>query len=543
MKAIVSPFGFTIVVAMLSTVVVATAHTGRPASQTPSGDPTCASSGPCVEYQNTTSGGQGIEGVDNSGIGVLGTTHGASGVKGTSTSGFGVCGAAGSGIGVKGTTMGSTGTSFGVLGYAGTAATDAGPYTAAVEGSSEASNAVAGYSNEGYGVYARSSASDGVVGDTFNASSGGSAAYGVWGSDVGTGPYNSGVYGTSTSGTGVQGTSAKGNGAIATTNNPSKTTELGFSGVYGDDSSTDGGGLNVGVTGFTTAGTGVVGISTSGSGTAGESTSGYGVVGTTTNPSKTNGDERSGVYGEDLSSDGGFRNDGVDGVSTDGTGVSGQSTGGDGVAGQSTNLYGIEAHSTNDAGVYTESDNFIGAWATGPTGLVADCTATDEIEGYGAGGPNYFVDCTGSTTSVVRSRNHLYATTSTPRSTLPVLEDYGEGQLVDGHATVQLDPAFAATITDRSPYLVFVTPDGDTKGLYVTNKTLQSFDVRETQGGTSSLTFDYRIVARPASDNRPRMTLAMHAPPAPRLESRRVVGVPQITAPPHPPVLLTHGRR
>ncbi|HXW75833.1 MAG TPA: hypothetical protein VEJ20_00320, partial [Candidatus Eremiobacteraceae bacterium] len=87
-------------------------------------------------------------------------------------------------------------------------------------------------------------------------------------------------------------------------------------------------------------------------------------------------------------------------------------------------------------------------------------------------------------------------------------EDYGEAQLVDGAATVALDPAFAKSISDRQPYLVFVTPDGPSRGLYVAQKSLEGFTVRENPGGTSTIAFDYRIVAKPANDDRPRMSLS-----------------------------------
>jgi hypothetical protein len=44
-------------------------------------------------------------------------------------------------------------------------------------------------------------------------------------------------------------------------------------------------------------------------------------------------------------------------------------------------------------------------------------------------------------------------------------------------------------------YKVFPVPNGDCKGLYITNKTAASFEVRELGGGTSSVRFDYRIMA------------------------------------------------
>jgi hypothetical protein len=43
---------------------------------------------------------------------------------------------------------------------------------------------------------------------------------------------------------------------------------------------------------------------------------------------------------------------------------------------------------------------------------------------------------------------------------------------------------------------VFLTPGGDCKGLYVTNKTAGSFEVHELGGGMSSIAFDYKIVAK-----------------------------------------------
>jgi hypothetical protein len=88
-------------------------------------------------------------------------------------------------------------------------------------------------------------------------------------------------------------------------------------------------------------------------------------------------------------------------------------------------------------------------------------------------------------------------TAYTPRQPLPTIEDVGESQLVAGVARVPIDPQFAATIDNRQPYLVFVTPDGPSRGLYVSAKTRQGFEVRENLGGRSTLVFDYRIVATP----------------------------------------------
>lgn len=76
------------------------------------------------------------------------------------------------------------------------------------------------------------------------------------------------------------------------------------------------------------------------------------------------------------------------------------------------------------------------------------------------------------------------------------MEDFGSGELNSGVALIHIDPAFSGTVTADASYHVFITPNGDSKGLYVIAKTPTTFEVRESGGGTSSLTFDYRIVAK-----------------------------------------------
>ena len=43
---------------------------------------------------------------------------------------------------------------------------------------------------------------------------------------------------------------------------------------------------------------------------------------------------------------------------------------------------------------------------------------------------------------------------------------------------------------------MFITPNGDGEGLYVTNKTPRGFEVHELHGGHSNIAFDYRIMVR-----------------------------------------------
>jgi len=74
-------------------------------------------------------------------------------------------------------------------------------------------------------------------------------------------------------------------------------------------------------------------------------------------------------------------------------------------------------------------------------------------------------------------------------------EDAGEAEMVNGAAVVQLDSTYTQTVSTDMKYQVFLTPYGDCKGLYVTNRTANSFEVHELGGGTASLSFGYRIMA------------------------------------------------
>jgi hypothetical protein len=74
-------------------------------------------------------------------------------------------------------------------------------------------------------------------------------------------------------------------------------------------------------------------------------------------------------------------------------------------------------------------------------------------------------------------------------------EDFGTAKLKNGRAVVALDADFAKVIK-RGDYRVFVTPEGDCRGLYIRNKSAARFEVRELGGGKSNVAFCYRIVGR-----------------------------------------------
>jgi hypothetical protein len=104
--------------------------------------------------------------------------------------------------------------------------------------------------------------------------------------------------------------------------------------------------------------------------------------------------------------------------------------------------------------------------------------------------------CQGSKSAVVpvddsRRQVALYAVES-PQNWF---EDFGSGRLESGVGTIGLEPTFAQTVNTGSDYHVFLTPEGDCQGLYISNKSATGFEVHELGGGRSDVRFDYRIVA------------------------------------------------
>lgn len=78
-------------------------------------------------------------------------------------------------------------------------------------------------------------------------------------------------------------------------------------------------------------------------------------------------------------------------------------------------------------------------------------------------------------------------------------EDVGGGQLVNGSIHVDLDPIFLETIfvDDKHPMRVFLQEEGESNGLIVIKDAdNKGFTVKEKNGGTSNITFSFRIMAK-----------------------------------------------
>jgi len=104
------------------------------------------------------------------------------------------------------------------------------------------------------------------------------------------------------------------------------------------------------------------------------------------------------------------------------------------------------------------------------------------------------LSCTGTAGAVVSLPDKRWVSLYSVESAENWFEDFGSGMLAKGAAVVNLEPAFAQTVNTKTEYHVFITPNGESEGLYVVNKTAGGFEVREQHGGHSNIGFDYRIV-------------------------------------------------
>jgi hypothetical protein len=173
--------------------------------------------------------------------------------------------------------------------------------------------------------------------------------------------------------------------------------------------------------------------------------------------------------------------------STAGVGVLGYATA---PSGDTWGVRGI-ADSTDGVGVYGRAKA-----ASGTTYGVLG--RSDSPGGWGV----YSIGdmgATGSKSALVPTEDYGWRKLYAVESSGNYFEDFGEGQLVDGQASVAIDPIFAQTVNLSETYHTFLTPVGDEPVLlFVTQKTSVGFTVRGVtlEGQPASGAFDYRVVAK-----------------------------------------------
>jgi len=358
-------------------------------------------------------------------------------------------------------------------------------------------------------------------------------------------------------GAGLEGISGKGKGVIGQTNFNSTSSANGQAGVSGIDNSTTGN-SDAGVLGTSTRGPGVKGVTTNGSGVLGSSTNVFGVYGSSTNGIGVLGNGPIAIIGATTTSTG----VGVEGQGNgaNSVGVEAQSGGGEifkGVDHTGTGVLDI----LDDGSIVTDGELSVKFGAVLGSDVTTPATVNAGTDGRGAGVNAFGAEAVigqggnasnlaailavGEGGAVIAGNNSLNVTTFraddngdlhiggvlftagscatgciqdprapgvrvisyAPREAAPTMEDFGEGQIVNGQGYIALDPAFANVIDQHSDYLVFITPYGDNRGLYVAQRSLAGFAVRESQGGHSTLGFSYRIVAKPYGSNEVRLPM------------------------------------
>jgi hypothetical protein len=395
-----------------------------------------------------------------------------------------------------------------------------------------------------HGIYARGTGSVaptfgiGVIGVGYNASSYSTlSGVGLGGSFTG----NYGIYGKgiSSDGVGVLGVGSNGSGYYTVTGGSGGA----FTGYHGS--------LSVGVD--PTLGTGVIGAGNNGSYIILPAGSGGSFTGTTTGTAGfgTSATAGIGVIGVGNNQSAWVPSNGAGGAFTGNTGVFCRSTNatGTGIVSTGNNLAAPGTYANGAGGSFTGTEAGSVAWgttaatgigvigagnnvaittpATGAggafTGSVcgvygyATNTANDRYGAYFAiaGSPVYYayvggrysgtnrkIVGNGTVSTIVKNTRGEIVTLVCPEAPESLFQDYGVGQLVDGFAHITIDPDLAINITvsPEHPLKVFITPEGDCLGVYVTNKSANGFDVVELQGGRSDISFSWQIVATRANE-------------------------------------------
>ncbi|HEY7981702.1 MAG TPA: hypothetical protein VID19_09495 [Candidatus Eremiobacteraceae bacterium] len=347
----------------------------------------------------------------------------------------------------------------------------------------------------------------------------------------------------------LQGTSDQGNGIVGQTklNN-------GFTGataVVGQDLGTTGAQSNAGVGGTSVEGTGVFGTSTGGAGISGSSNSSVGVNGFSLSSYGVAGTSTSGV---------GVTGGGVVGVSGSGSAQSivAYGQGGElyqGVSNSFADVFDVADNGSVSATSLSATGEIIGGTAStfhigvvgygpvygvfgsatntpaGGAGVGAQSTDGNIFVGYNSSSQVYSVDQNGNVIisgqiytsgfcsagcAKTGDESGRHIVSFTPAESEQTTEDFGSGQLRDGVARVQIASDFANTIDKHANYMVFLSPEGDTRGLFVTDKTPNSFVVHENQGGRATVSFSYRIVAKPYGVAQQRLPM-INIPAAPHI--------------------------
>lgn len=432
----------------------------------------------------------------------------------------------GTGQGVYGTVSGSTtpGGTIGVYGesFSPTAAMTANNIAYGIEGYSNRIPSGTGLTAGVFGVMDNTVTTGnayGIIGQTASQN-----GFGVWGFNSSTAGASHAIQGQASSSKNAAGIRGINNTTLALgtdlawgiRGSVSGTLVAGAlsAGVRGDATGLPSGtGLTVGVIGTAAAATG----STMGVWGTSSSAIGVGVEGTVTDITGLN----FGVFGTSPSTNTGAV--GIFGSETTalGTGIHGLGNNqtsfinlsrGSGVAGTGLQygVAGTALSATNTNPANTEVINGAAASAGGyfqigtivGLNFVAQGYSYVSVRDASAAGVVRKIIGTGVVNTIVKDTDNKLIALSCPEAPENLFQDYGTGKLVNGRTHIELDPRLVKNIVvnDQHPLRAFVQLEGDCKGVYITNKTQNGFDVVELDGGTSNVNFTWTITANRADE-------------------------------------------
>lgn len=180
---------------------------------------------------------------------------------------------------------------------------------------------------------------------------------------------------------------------------------------------------------------------------------------------------------------------------------------GTGVYGAGQGMYGVSL-ATGSGGAFSGYDTGLFAYASTPSVGQAIYTNLDGFVtrvNYWSGTIQYKIQGVGTVSTLVKDTNERTVVMHAPETPEIYLQDFGQAQLVNGRAHVELDPAFAknVTISPRHPMRVFIQLEDneDIRGVVVKNKTDHGFDVVELGGGRSNTPFQWQITCNRADED------------------------------------------
>jgi hypothetical protein len=143
----------------------------------------------------------------------------------------------------------------------------------------------------------------------------------------------------------------------------------------------------------------------------------------------------------------------------------------------------------------------------------------------------------GTVNTIVKDASGKLIALSCPEAPEDLFQDYGSGTLVNGRAHITIDPRLSGNIIVNAdhPLRVFIQPEGDCHGVYVSHKTQTGFDVIELDHGMSNAPFSWMLTANRADEVLPGGSVSRYSherfPPAPGPVPHETKQVQQVPAP------------